>query len=267
MTESTVRRAFSVAIFARRTAGPDAGRVLVIKHRRLGTWLPVGGELEPGESPLEAARRELREETGLEGRFLPLLDEVSGAPPGLLGYEEHPAGSKGTHLNFCFVADVDDTPLRPCDEYDEHRFVDAATLMTLSCPLNVRELGLRALVGGRHALVGVARAWLAAFNARDLDGLLALYADDAVHVSPKLRDRRPETGGQIVGKAAMREWWADAFARLPGLRYEERRVTAEGHSVFLEYARVVPGEPELLVAERYDVDTSGRIARSHVFHG
>ena len=65
----------------------------------------------------------------------------------------------------------------------------------------------------------------------------------------------------------MREWWADAFARLPGLRYEERRVTAEGHSVFLEYARVVPGEPELLVAERYDIDANGRIARSHVFHG
>lgn len=266
MSDST-RRAFSVAIFARRSSGPDAGRILVIQHRRLGTWLPVGGELEPGESPLEAARRELHEETGLEGHFHPLLDEVSGAPPGLLGYEEHPAGSKGTHLNFCFVADVDDTPLRPCDEYDAHRFVDAAALWSLPCPQNVRELGLRALVGGRHALVGVARAWLVAFNARDLDGLLALYADDAVHVSPKLRERRPETGGEVVGKPAMRDWWADAFARLPGLRYEERRVTAEGQSVFLEYARVVPGEPELLVAERYDVDRSGRIARSHVFHG
>lgn len=263
----TERRAFSVAIFARRTAGPDAGRILVIKHRRLGTWLPVGGEVEAGETPLEAALRELHEETGLVGHFPVLLDSISGAPPGLLGYEEHPAGSKGQHLNFCFVADVDDAPLQACDEYDAFQFVDASTLRGLDCPDNVRELGLRALVGGRHALVGVARAWLAAFNARDLDGLLALYADDAVHVSPKLRDRRPETGGQVVGKAAMRAWWADAFARLPGLVYEERRVTAEGRSVFLEYARIVPGEPELLVAERYDVDDAGQIARSHVFHG
>ena len=45
----TERRALSVAIFVRRTAGPDAGRVLLIKHRRLATWLPVGGEVEAGE--------------------------------------------------------------------------------------------------------------------------------------------------------------------------------------------------------------------------
>lgn len=52
-----VRRAFSVAVYARR-----GDRVLVIEHRRLRTWLPIGGELEAGETPLEAARRELREE-------------------------------------------------------------------------------------------------------------------------------------------------------------------------------------------------------------
>ena len=40
-----MRRAFSVAIYARLGA-----RVLVIEHRRLQTWLPVGGELEAGES-------------------------------------------------------------------------------------------------------------------------------------------------------------------------------------------------------------------------
>ena len=50
-----MRRAFSVAVFARR-----GERVLVIEHRRLRTWLPIGGELEAGETPLEAAARELR---------------------------------------------------------------------------------------------------------------------------------------------------------------------------------------------------------------
>ncbi len=261
------RRAFSVAIFARRTCGTDAGKVLLIRHKRLQTWLPVGGELEDGETPLEAARRELREETGLDGDFLVVDDAVDGAPLGLMAYEEHSAGSKGLHLNFCFVADVGDQALAKCDEYDDFRFVDAAALATVACPPNVRQLALRALVAGRHALVGVARAWLQAFNARDLDGLLALYADDATHISPKLRDRRPETGGAIIGSAAMRVWWQDAFDRLPDLRYEERRITAAGRSVFLEYARVVSGEPELLVAERYDVDERGLICRSHVFHG
>lgn len=264
---STERRAFSVAIFCRRTAGPDTGRVLLIRHKRLGTWLPVGGELHDGETPLQAAERELREETGLTGHFVAQLDPVDGAPTGLVAYEEHPAGKKGLHLNFCFVADIDDRPIQPNDEFDDHRFVDAVDVDTLPCPANVRQLVKRAVSGGRPGGVDIARRWLRAFNARDLDGLVGLYADDAVHVSPKLRDRRPETRGEIAGRDALRSWWADAFARLPGLTYEERRVVAEGDSVFLEYVRRVEGEPDLVVAELYVTDGHGRIRRSHVFHG
>ena len=126
------RRAFSVAIFAR-----HGGRILLIKHRRLGTWLPVGGEIEQGETPLEAARRELREETGLIGKFEAKLG-VDGTPPGLLGYEEHRAGSKGLHMNFAFVADVATDAVIPNDEFDELRWVDSTD--DIECPLNVREL-------------------------------------------------------------------------------------------------------------------------------
>jgi ADP-ribose pyrophosphatase YjhB (NUDIX family) len=138
------RRAFSVAVFCRHD-----GAVLLIKHRRLGTWLPVGGEMEAGETPLEAARRELREETGLEGVFPPGLG-VDGTPAGLLGYEEHPAGSKGLHLNFAFVADVGSRALSSCDEWEAARWVTAAELPSVECPLNVRQLAAAALaVPGR----------------------------------------------------------------------------------------------------------------------
>jgi 8-oxo-dGTP diphosphatase len=136
-----VRRAFSVAIYARK-----GDRVLVIEHRRLGTWLPVGGELEAGETPLEAAARELREETGLAGSFSRLAGACDGEPPGLIGYEEHVAGSKGLHMNFVFVADVAaDAEVKPNDEFGEWRWIERAELETLESPLNVRELGFRAL--------------------------------------------------------------------------------------------------------------------------
>jgi 8-oxo-dGTP diphosphatase len=133
------RRAFSVAIFCR-----NGGAVLLVRHRRLATWLPVGGEIEAGETPLEAARRELREETGLEGCFPEGLG-VDGTPPGLVGYEEHPAGSKGLHMNFAFVADVATRELAACDEWDGARWVRAEDLAGISCPENVRQLAAIAL--------------------------------------------------------------------------------------------------------------------------
>jgi 8-oxo-dGTP diphosphatase len=135
------RRAFSVAVYARR-----GERVLVIEHRRLATWLPIGGELEAGETPLEAARRELREETGMVGDFRSLHDALDGVPPGLIGYEEHLAGSKGTHMNFVFVCEVAaDAIVRPNDEFGAFRWVTREELASLESPLNVRQFGYLAL--------------------------------------------------------------------------------------------------------------------------
>lgn len=112
----------------------------------------------------------------------------------------------------------------------------------------------------------IARAWLDAFNAHDVARLVALYADDCVHLSPKLRAQRPETGGRVVGKAALSSWWAEALQRLPGLRYQATSITANADRVFLEYLRHVPGEPALAVAEVFEV-RGGRISTSRVYHG
>jgi heme-degrading monooxygenase HmoA/ketosteroid isomerase-like protein len=112
----------------------------------------------------------------------------------------------------------------------------------------------------------IARRWLDCFERRDLDGLLALYADDATHTSPKIRVRHPETGGLLRGKPAMRAWWQDSFERLPSLRYEPTALTADGRRVVMEYIRHLDGEPAMPIAEVLECE-HGKIVASRVFHG
>ena len=44
----------------------ERGRVLLVHHRGLNRWLPVGGHIELDEDPEQAALREAAEESGLE---------------------------------------------------------------------------------------------------------------------------------------------------------------------------------------------------------
>jgi 8-oxo-dGTP pyrophosphatase MutT (NUDIX family) len=56
---------FTVAIFV-----VHQDQVLLIHHRSLGQWLPLGGHIELDEDPEQAALREAHEESGLEVELL-----------------------------------------------------------------------------------------------------------------------------------------------------------------------------------------------------
>ena len=113
--------------------------------------------------------------------------------------------------------------------------------------------------------ITIAQSWFAAFNQHDLEKLLALYADDAQHYSPKLNIRQPETKGLITGKDALRSWWRDSFDRLPSLRYEPTRFIADDESVFMEFTRYVDGEDSMTVGEVLEI-RDGLIVASRVYH-
>lgn len=51
------------------------GKILLSRHRNRTTWETQGGHIEPGETPLDAAKRELFEESGaLEFDMVPVCD-------------------------------------------------------------------------------------------------------------------------------------------------------------------------------------------------
>jgi 8-oxo-dGTP pyrophosphatase MutT (NUDIX family) len=116
-------------------------RTLLLWHKRLQRWMPTGGHIDPNETPEETARRECKEETGLdveilgidelrhgnrsspdlfannpsEGRMLKsplamLLEEIPACP----GRNE-PAHQ---HMDFLFVA-------KPMDESQEVKILEA----------------------------------------------------------------------------------------------------------------------------------------------
>eukprot|EP00742_Colponemidia_sp_Colp-10_P004572 GILJ01004879.1.p2 GENE.GILJ01004879.1~~GILJ01004879.1.p2 ORF type:complete len:133 (-),score=22.93 GILJ01004879.1:236-634(-) len=126
----------------------------------------------------------------------------------------------------------------------------------------------------QHELTSMARKWLAAFNDKQLEALLALYDDNAVHVSPKLRAKRPETEGKVAGKAALTSWFEDALTNLPTLQYEEQRITVQGNveqdgvqgRIFMEYIRHNQGDADMEIAELLNVH-HGKIVASKVYHG
>ena len=111
----------------------------------------------------------------------------------------------------------------------------------------------------------IAMKWFEAFNSHDLDKLIMLYDNDAEHYSPKLKIHQPETLGLIKGKEVLRNWWADAFKRLPFLSYEILKLTADSEQVFMEYIRKTPGEPDLRVGEVLVV-VDNKIISSRVYH-
>lgn len=140
----------SVYLFARIQGGWRLG---MIEHPRLGGVLVPGGHVEADETPAEAAVRELREETGLVGRFL--------APPGCplpAGYP-HPAvpapwwtveiavqgdnhlAQPHVHVDHHYIA-VADHPGRTVGEAEHPlHWVTAQELPGLETPLDVRVLG------------------------------------------------------------------------------------------------------------------------------
>lgn len=126
---------FTVAIFVIHDA-----RVLLILHRKLGKWLPLGGHIELDEDPEIAALREAKEESGLDveliGERPPTTEPGTRALIAPRFLDIHRISDTHEHIGMIYWArPVGGDVTLATEEHHDIRWVSAAELDSLQPPM------------------------------------------------------------------------------------------------------------------------------------
>ncbi len=105
-----------------------------------------------------------------------------------------------------------------------------------------------------HAL---GREWIAAWNARDLERVLKLYAEDIEMTSPHINAMGFDASGTLRGKPRLREYWAAALAKVPDLHFDLNDLLVSPDSVVVHYTNERGGK----VCEYLRLGADGKIAQ------
>ncbi len=138
---------FTVAVFV-----VHDQKVLLVHHRGLAKWLPVGGHIDPGEDPAQAARRETREESGLEIELLgdrpPREFPQTRLLPAPAYLDVHDIQGEHKHLGMIYFARAHTSAVQLAErEHFDIRWFTADDLATstLTIPESIRFYGQEAL--------------------------------------------------------------------------------------------------------------------------
>jgi ketosteroid isomerase-like protein len=88
-------------------------------------------------------------------------------------------------------------------------------------------------------LPNFAEDWIKDWNSHDLERILRHYADDVEITSPMIKFALGIEDGTVSGKAAAREYWAAALAKVPDLRFELFDCTQGVDTIALYYKSVM----------------------------
>lgn len=109
-----------------------------MEHVKQKAWVPIGGRIEPNETPFEAVIREIAEETGFSiGKDygpMPLRDFELGLNDlvGMLSYDEHEVLPSGLHMCFSYMMHSRHRGIVKCEEYTNVRWLNWPELAAIT---------------------------------------------------------------------------------------------------------------------------------------
>jgi len=83
-----------------------------------------------------------------------------------------------------------------------------------------------------------AREWVDAWNSRDLDRIMAHYAEDFEMTSPLIATVMQEPRGTIKGKENVLTYWSQALEKVPDLNFKLIDVLVGVDSITLYYQAI-----------------------------
>jgi ketosteroid isomerase-like protein len=102
-----------------------------------------------------------------------------------------------------------------------------------------------------------ANQWVAAWNAHDLDAIMAHYAADVVLVSPTAAKILDDPFGTVQGETALRDYFKRGLEAYPNLRFELLDVMSGLSSVVICYTN----QKGTKTAEFMEFGTNGKVVR------
>jgi ketosteroid isomerase-like protein len=106
-------------------------------------------------------------------------------------------------------------------------------------------------------LTSLGHEWIAAWNARDLERVLALYSEDFEMTSELIHVLGFDASGTLRGKNRVRAYWATALAKLPELHFELIDLFTSPDSLVVSYQN----ERGKRMCEYLRLDAQGKIAQ------
>lgn len=106
-------------------------------------------------------------------------------------------------------------------------------------------------------VAGFAEDWIDSWNSHDLERILSHYSDGIQITSPMIKVALEIESGTLVGKEAVRQYWAAALQKVPDLSFELVNVTQSVDSIALYYKSVM----EKMAIEVMFFDADGRVSK------